>query len=100
MRAHSSDYRVIGLSLVRDGLREYIEKNRIEYPVYTSPDPEQSRDFISGGTPTTVLISAGAIEAVWRGAYAGKAKDEVEAKLRVRLPGVLPLEPLEQHRSQ
>jgi peroxiredoxin len=59
--------------------------------VYANPDSNEGRDILAGGTPTTFVISpTGVVKEVWHGAYAGKVKEEIEAKLRVQLPGVDP----------
>jgi peroxiredoxin len=88
-RARKSDFRVIGLSVSSEGLRKYVEEHNIDYAVYTNPDPVRNRDFMSVTPTTFVIFPEGTIKEVWRGAYVGKTKGEIEAKLGVRLPGVI-----------
>jgi peroxiredoxin len=88
-RARKADYRIVGLSTTREGLTKYVEDHGIQYVVYTNPDAGRSGDLIQSGTPTTFIISPeGTIKDVWRGAYTGRMKAEVEAALAVKLPGI------------
>jgi peroxiredoxin len=88
-QARKSDFRIVGLSTSSEGLTKYVEEHQIEYAVYTNPDPVKNREFLNA-TPTTLLISPqGTVKEVWSGAYTGKMKDEVEAKLGVQLPGIV-----------
>jgi peroxiredoxin len=87
--ARRSNYRIIGLSTTSEGLNRYVESHGISYEIYANPDVIKNKDFLIG-TPATFLISpSGVVEAVWRGAYTGKTKDEIEAKLAVHLPGLV-----------
>jgi hypothetical protein len=83
------------LSTSSEGLREYVEEHKIKYAVYANPDFAKGRDLLQGrGTPTTFLISPDAIiMEVWGGAYTGSQKGQIEARLGVKLPGLLSIAP-------
>ncbi len=86
-----TDYRIVGLSTTSEGLKEYLRKYKINYEVYTNPDPDKSRVFILSGTPTTFVVSSnGIIKETWRGAYVGKMKEDIEASMGIKLPGIIP----------
>jgi hypothetical protein len=89
VRNRQSDYRIVGLSTTKNRLQGYLENHRPTYPVYANPDPSKSPVYAQTGTPTTFLISPqGLVLGVWRGAYVGEVKKEIEAKLNVQLPGI------------
>jgi peroxiredoxin len=88
-RARKSDFRIIGLSTSSEGLKKYVEEHKLGYTVYTNPDFAKDRDLLRG-TPTTFLISPEAtIKEVWGGAYTGSMKEQIEARLGVKLPGLI-----------
>lgn len=81
-------YRVVILSVVRDGLEEYRETYGIEAPISTIA-PQSQFDLQISGTPGTIFISrGGALIALWRGAFNSDQKDEIERLLAVDLPGI------------
>jgi peroxiredoxin len=87
--ARASDYRFIGLSLSTADLSKYVAKNQIPFPVYSYVSSDGGGHFGVGGTPTTLMISPdGTIKELWEGAYAGSTQKQVEARMRVKLPGV------------
>jgi hypothetical protein len=81
-------YKLIGLSLSAEGLKEYIDQNHLAFPVYTNLSLEAIRSHKLGGTPQTIMISPERkVIKVWTGAYYGRLKKEIEEYLRVSLPG-------------
>lgn len=85
----SSNYRFVGLSLTAEGLREYVERQRFNFPVYAIADEALARSLKLGVTPQTLLIAQNAkVMGVWTGAYNGNLKREIERTFNVRLPEV------------
>lgn len=83
----ASQYRVVGVSLTRDGLREYLNQSPFRFPVYVA-GPE-ARQLKLGGTPETLVISSdGVVMNAWLGAYVAKTSDDVERKFQIKLPRV------------
>ena len=64
----SPQYRFIGVSLAREGLKDYLDTARFKFPVYIAA-AERGRLKLSV-TPETIVVSPnGTIAAVWLGAY-------------------------------
>ncbi|HEX3684617.1 MAG TPA: redoxin domain-containing protein [Bryobacteraceae bacterium] len=79
-KAVSSRYRVIGLSLDSDGLKEFVAGQGISFPVYTVLLAAALRTYRLGSTPETLVIStAGKIEGDWSGAYTADTKRSMES---------------------
>lgn len=84
-----SKYKLIGLSLSNDGLRDYLEKNNLNFTVYTEPPFSVTSAYKLGGTPQTIVISPeGKIIKNWIGAYTEDVAVEVEDFFKIHLPGV------------
>jgi peroxiredoxin len=84
-----AEYRIIGLSLSKNGLQEYAASQGLSIPIYTGLSPETIRAYKLGGTPQTIVISPeGRVLQNWIGAYVGHQKSEVEAFFSVTLPGL------------
>ena len=82
-------YRVVGLSLSSDSLREYVAKHDLHFPIYTGLSPQVVVSYRLGGTPQTILVSdEGKLLHEWKGAYMGSTKKEIEEYFDVRLPGI------------
>jgi peroxiredoxin len=87
-------YRLIGLSLSSDNLREYVSKNGLEFPIYKDLSPQVVVSYRLGGTPQTILVSdEGKLLREWKGAYVGNTKKEIEEYFGVKLPGINDVEP-------
>jgi hypothetical protein len=83
----SPSYRFIGVSLIRDGLVEYLTKARLQLPVYVANSA--TRALKLRGTPETIFISSqGIVKKVWLGAYSGKTSTDIENTFAVKLPAV------------
>ena len=95
-----SHYRFIGLSLSEQTLPEYIAKNDLKLPVYSTLSPETVKTYKLGSTPQTIVISPeGRVLADWAGAYVGDQKSQVEAFFHVRLPGLRELPKAEKSKA-
>lgn len=82
-------FRFIGLSLADDGLREYVESHRLNFPVYKSLTPETVQALGLGSTPQTIVVSPdGRVQQNWVGAYGAAIQPQVEGFFNVRLPGL------------
>jgi len=82
-------YRLIGLSLSGEGLRNYIEKNEINFPVYTDIPTSVQAAYRLGGTPQTIIVSSdGKIIQNWAGVYTEEVASEVEGYFGIHLPGI------------
>lgn len=85
----SGHYRVIGISRTSTGLADYLQENKLPFPVFvdTQRTDYAQLDFV--GTPQTVLISSdGKVEHNWPGAYMGETKKAVESYFKAKLPDI------------
>jgi hypothetical protein len=81
-------YRFIGLSLVDDGLNNYLTTHKLDFPVYTKLSPDSVSALGLGSTPQTIIISPeGRSLKNWLGAYGTSLRSEIESYFRVKLPG-------------
>jgi hypothetical protein len=84
-----STHRIIGLSLVSEGVKEYVAKHNFDFPVYITPTPDTVRAYNLGSTPQTIVISgSGKVEQNWEGAFVGDTKSTVEKYFGISLPGI------------
>jgi peroxiredoxin len=82
-------HRIIGVSLVSEGVKEYVAKYNFDFPVYVNPTPDTVKAYNLGGTPQTIVISnSGKVEQNWEGAFAGETKSKVEGYFGIALPGI------------
>ncbi len=83
-----SRYRVVGISLSHQDLKEYVEEKALALPVYTDiADPIRTA-YRLGATPTTIVVSPeGKVLKVWSGVYSDRNRQEIEAYLDIHLPG-------------
>jgi peroxiredoxin len=81
-------YRLVGVSLTRQDLKEYLEKEKLSIPVYADIKPEVRAAYQMGGTPETIVISPdNKVMRVWHGAYENGVAQEIEEFLQIHLPG-------------
>jgi len=79
---------LVGISLTSQDLKEYLIKEKLSIPVYADIKPDVRSAYQLGGTPETIVISRdNKVMRVWRGAYEGALKQEIENFLQVQLPG-------------
>jgi len=82
-------YRLIGLSLNKEELNTYVEKNNFDFPIYTDIPTAVESAYKFGGTPQTLVISPeGKVIKNWIGVYTGDVASDVESYFKVSLPGV------------
>ncbi len=82
-------YRMIGLSLTPEKLKEYLYQNDAHFPVYTNVNLEARKAYKMGGTPQTIIVSPdGSVLKNWHGAYMNGLKTEINNYLQVNLPGI------------
>jgi peroxiredoxin len=82
-------YRLIGLSLSSEDLKEYAGTHDMEFPVYTDLPFSVTSAYKLSGTPETIIISPeGHVVTSWQGAYTGQFQREVENFFSVSLPGL------------
>lgn len=94
-------YRFIGLSLSGDTLSEYVAKNDLRLPVYSSLSPETLKTYKLVSTPQTIVISSeGKVLQDWAGAYVGDQQKQIEAFFHVTLPGLKELQKDSAKRSE
>lgn len=81
-------YRIIGLSL-DPAVSEYVQRAKLDFPVYINPSPATVREYGMGSTPQTLVISTkGEVLHAWSGAYIGTTQREVEGVFELSLPGL------------
>jgi peroxiredoxin len=86
--APARHFRLIGISLDDNGLKQYVESQHFTFPVYSDVAPDERVRLAMGGTPQTLMIANGAIVRDWQGAYTPELQKEIEATLGIKLPGV------------
>ncbi|HEY0730546.1 MAG TPA: redoxin family protein [Pyrinomonadaceae bacterium] len=83
-------FRFVGLSLSEAGLKEYVDKQQLKFPVYTRVTPEAQIELGLGPTPQTIVISPeGRVLKNWAGAYNEQTRDEIEEYFQIQLPGLV-----------
>lgn len=88
-RLKGNDFRFVGLSLADAGLKEYVEKHRFNFPIYTNLTSETIQALGLGSTPQTIVVSPeGRIIKNWTGAYNERVQPQVEEYFQIRLPGL------------
>ncbi len=82
-----SSYRVVGLSLKPEGVKEYIERHQLgNISVIAKPDRKDLVKYKPSATPETVLIgSDGKVEKVWSGVISEKSQAELWQALGINL---------------
>ncbi|MDX6613005.1 MAG: hypothetical protein QOD75_2191 [Blastocatellia bacterium] len=84
-----NDFGFIGLSLSETGLKEYVERQHLKFPIYMQLKSETIQALGLGSTPQTIVISPeGKVLKNWTGAYIENLQPEVEAYFGIRLPGL------------
>lgn len=88
-----NSYRFVGVSLVDEGVKDYVSKNNLSLPVYSALSEETKQEYKFGSTPQTLVISPnGKVLQNWEGAYTGQQQSEIERFFDVTLPGLTPNE--------
>ena len=83
----SGRYRILGISLEKEGTPDFVKSHQMKFPVYTDVSPSVVEAYHLGATPQTIVVSAeGKVLQSWNGAYLGAAKRVVEDYLSVQLP--------------
>lgn len=81
-------YRIVMVSSISDGAKEYIEKYKIkDIPVIVEPEPKVLVNYLMHITPQTILLNPdGKIAKVWVGRFIDDQKPQIEQFLNVNLP--------------
>jgi hypothetical protein len=80
-------YRFVAISLKDQDVPKYVRDNHVKYDVTYGLSADSEKQLNIAATPTTVVVSpAGAVLAIWHGAYDGKTKDDVEKYFDLVLP--------------
>ncbi len=84
----NAKYRIIGITLDENGLKEYMQRTQLNFPVYSGVSSYNIARLAMGGTPQTILVSNGQVTHNWSGAYSGEVLKDVETTLGIKLPGM------------
>jgi len=80
-------FRMLGLSLSSNGLREFVRSHAITFPVYSDIPQGTISAYRLGPTPETILVSSsGRLARVWMGAYGESSRASIEQALAIRFP--------------
>lgn len=86
----ASRYRFVGMSLSSDKLVDYVNENKLQFPIYTDLPFLTMREYKPGGTPQTLVVTPkGQVIRIWSGAFAEDLQREVEDYFSVKLPGIM-----------
>jgi peroxiredoxin len=78
------EYNIVGVSLVEDGLSDYITKHDINFPVYSGIGVETTLAYKLGRVPqTTVVLPNGKVVANWHGPFDGKLRSTIETYFEI-----------------
>ena len=83
-----SAYRVLLVSSISDGAKEFIDKYEIkDIPIIVEPEPKVLVNYLMYVTPQTILLNPdGKIAKIWTGAFINEQKSQIEQSLNVKLP--------------
>jgi peroxiredoxin len=83
-----NSFRVTGISLMENGLKEYLAQYGLsDLPIVAEMDPQARAAYNLILSPQTILIdSEGKAERVWTGLIEGEKKAELERILNIQLP--------------
>jgi peroxiredoxin len=85
-------YKLIGLSLAKTGLTEFVKEHDFQFPVYSDVPPAFTETLKLRVTPETLVISpSGSVLENWTGAYTGILKSLTENFFSIHLPDFPPL---------
>jgi peroxiredoxin len=89
IRNSSSRYRLVGISLTKTDLREYVKDQHLsQLDVYVDLSDSITRIYKLGLTPATIVISPeGKVLKVWPGVYVSAIRQEIEHYFTISLPG-------------
>lgn len=83
----SPGYRFIGVSLTRDGLKEYLGQTPFRFPVYVA-GPKASPLKLGLAPETLVISREGVVVKAWPGAYVARTSADIEKTFGFKLPDV------------
>lgn len=86
--APARQFRLIGISLDDNGLKQYVDSQHFTFPVYRDVAPDERVRLALGATPQTLMIANGAVMRDWEGAYTPEIQKQVESTLGIKLPGI------------
>lgn len=78
-------YRIIGISLTKDGVDEFVNDQHFEYPVYLASESLIDSLQLSTTPQTIILSPSGEIVQNWLGAYEGRTKSAIESFFSINL---------------
>jgi hypothetical protein len=82
-------YRLVGVALSSNGLKEHIAEHGLDFPIVANVDPKFVSRYHLGGTPQTILVSrTSRVIGSWMGAYDSERKPEIERAIGIALPGI------------
>jgi len=82
-------YRVIFLSFEKRAEAEISAVSGTATDILFAPTVESKLAFDLTSTPTTLLLSAnGDVKKIWKGAYGGERRVDIEETLGLKLPGL------------
>lgn len=88
IKGSGSRYRVVGISLTTEDLKDYVSKNELNFPVLSDLNDATVKTYKLYGTPTTIVVSpASKVLKVWSGVYRERNLQEINRFLGVQLPG-------------
>jgi hypothetical protein len=88
-----SRFHFVGLSMMSQGLKDYVAQGRAPFPVYAVQSQEQAAKLGLSGTPETIVVGPGArVEREWMGAHMDDNQKQIEQFFDVKLPGLQEVE--------
>ena len=85
-RQRGKDFSFVGLSLRREGLKEYLDETPHPFPVHVVSQ-KTIVEYGLGTMPSTIVVDKGHVVKKWNGAF-DKSLPSVEDFFKVKLPGI------------
>jgi peroxiredoxin len=89
----SDRFKFVALSTQRQNLPTYLNEHPTpaELEVFMEPSSAAVQSYGLGATPTTIIIDTkGRVQGVWKGAYTGTTRKEINRAFNVELPELSP----------
>jgi thioredoxin-related protein len=86
----NAEYRIIGISLKKEELTNFIKDKNYKFPIFHSPSDSTKLRYNLYSTPQTIVLSKkGEVLKIWRGAFtSAERQEEVNYYFNIKLPSL------------
>ncbi len=87
----SREFNFIGISSTSKGVKDYVDRTKLPFPIYVDSSTDDLRKFDFSATPQTIVILRNArVVHNWVGAYSGGLQSIIDEYFDLKLPGLGP----------